>query len=148
MNFLGGESMIPSKEKIEEIIRELQRVMRIQDWDIDFDYCNSRKIMELTGEINYACCEGNMKLHKATIYINKDHEGIGEWYSSLVHELYHLVTNNLEYHMKALLDYILEETTQTKERNCIKIYHEQMVEDLTRGFVNAYPVTNFIKEGD
>jgi hypothetical protein len=135
--------MIPDKSKIEEIIKELQRILRIQDWDIMFEYCNSRKIIELTSGINYACCDGDMKLHKATIYINKDHEGIDEWYNSLVHELYHLVTRNLEYHMKALLDYIKDETTETKERNCLGIYYEQLVEDLAKGFVNACPVTNF-----
>jgi hypothetical protein len=140
--------MIPNKEKIEEIIKELQKIMRVQDWDISFEYCNSRKMIELTDGINYACCDGNMKLHKAIIYINKDHEGINEWYSSLVHEIYHLVTRNSEYHAKALLDYITDEATRVKEKNSIEIYHEQMVEDLTRGFVNAYPITNFIKEGE
>jgi hypothetical protein len=138
--------MIPSKEKIEEIIKELQRIMRIQDWDIEFDFCGDKKIQELTGDFYYACCERNIKLCKATIYVNKDHEGIDDWYPTLIHEMYHIVTNNMYYHAISLLDYISDGVARDKESNMFKNYNENMVELLAKGFVNAYPVTNFIKE--
>jgi hypothetical protein len=138
--------MIPSKEKIKEIIKSLQRILKIQDWDIDFDFCGDKKIQELAGDFYYACCERQMRLHKATIYINKDHNGIDEWYSTLVHELYHIVTQNWHYHAKSLLDYIADETTKSKESEMLANYYEQTIEDLAKGFVSAYPVTNFTKE--
>lgn len=134
---------MPTKEQIEAIIKELQKIMRLQDWDISFDYCSDRKIQELTGDYSYACCKRNIRLHRATVYINKDHEGINEWYSTLIHELYHIATNDTHYHAKSLLDYVPDETTRDKERNMFDNYYEQMIEDLARGFVNAYPVSNF-----
>lgn len=134
---------MPTKEQIEAIIRELQPILRIQDWDIEFDYCGDKKIQELAGDFYYACCERQMRLHKATVYINKDHDKINEWYPTLVHELYHIVTQGAYYHSKSLLDYIPDETTKDKERNVFTNYFEQAIEDLAKGFVNAYPVTNF-----
>jgi hypothetical protein len=134
---------MPTKEQIEAIIRELQRIMRIQDWDISFEYCGDRKMQELSGEYNYACCERNIRLRRAEIYINREHDGIGEWYSTLVHEMYHIVTNDAYYHAMSLLDYVSDENIKNKERNMFKNYNEQMIELLAKGFVNAYPVTNF-----
>jgi hypothetical protein len=135
--------MIPDKNKIEEIIKSLQKILKIQDWDIDFDYSGERKMQELTDGHNYACCERNIRLHRATIYINKDHEGIDEWYPTLIHELYHIVTQGAHYHSKSLLDYITDETTRNKESEMFTNYFEQLIEDLAKGFANAYPVSNF-----
>jgi hypothetical protein len=134
---------MPTKKQIEAIIKELQVKLRIQDWDIVFDYCGDKKIQELAGNFYYACCERQMRLHKAIVYINKDHEGIDEWYSTLVHELYHIVTQNAHYHSKSLLDYISDEIARNKESEMFTNYFEQLIDDLAKGFVNAYPVTNF-----
>lgn len=138
--------MLPSQEKIEEIIKALAKIMRIQDWDIALEYCGDRRMEELSGGYNYACCERNLRLHYATIYINKDHSGVDEWYETVVHELYHIVTNDWHYHAISLLDFISNEATRDKERNMLTNYYEKTIEDMSRGFVNAYPVTNFIKD--
>jgi hypothetical protein len=90
-----------------------------------------------------------MKLKRAAVCINKDHDGVDEWdrvdewYASLVHELYHILTQDVYYHAASLLDYIQDEATRGKERNMFTIYHEQTVEMLAQGFVNAYPLSHF-----
>ncbi len=140
--------MLPDKEKLKEITKELQKLLKIQDWDIEVDYCGDKKIQEFSGDFSYACCERDMRLHRATVYINKDHEGVNEWYSTLMHELFHVVTQNAFYHAKSLLNYIPDETTRSKEKDMFDNYYEQLIEDLARSFSTVYPVTNFIKEDE
>jgi predicted metal-dependent peptidase len=133
-----------TKEQIEAIIKELQKILRIQDWDITFEYCGDKKMQELTGECTYCgCCDRDIKLKRAKIYINKDHEVINEWYPTLVHELYHIITNDVHYLAGSLLNYVADEATRGKECDVFNNYMEQMIEILAKGFVNAYPASKF-----
>ncbi len=141
--------MLPSKEKLEEIVRELARIMRVQDWDIEIVLANKYQIQEeVGGQENVAGCYRNLMLHLAKIYLNTDSPEIDEWYSSIVHEMYHIVTQDWHYQSKALLDFISDETTRENHKNSLDIYYEKTIEMLAKGFVNAYPVTNFIQESE
>jgi hypothetical protein len=134
---------MPTKQQIEAIIKELQRILAIPHWEILFDFCDKYKMKDLTGDgDNWASCNRNMQRNCAHIHLNVDADK-EEWYDSIVHELYHVVTQDWCYHSRALLDYVTDDTTHTKEENGLNIYYESTIDRLTRGFVNAYPVSNF-----
>jgi hypothetical protein len=137
--------MIPSKEKIEEIIKELQKIMRIQDWCIAFDLLGNKEFAERYGEKEQAYNCINRLLDYSYITINKDITS--DWYVSLVHELIHLVCDPLEtagtmaYNMAA-------KNNQRCVEDVMKVSIERSVERMAKIFCTVYPVTNFIKEGD
>lgn len=138
--------MLPSKEKIVEIIKELQPILRITNWEIDFDYCDKYRMKDLTGNENVGACDNNLTVNYAHIYINTDSGQTNEWYETLVHELYHLVTNDWRYHARSMLDYVQGETAHNKEENMLTAYYEQATDNLGRIFCKVYPVTHFIPE--
>lgn len=41
--------MIPSKEELEQITRKLQKIMRIQDWEIEIKLCTAKEMEEESG---------------------------------------------------------------------------------------------------
>lgn len=142
--------MIPSKEKLEEIIKELARIMRIQDWGIDFQLINKYEMEDESGSRdNVADCMRNRKLKYAQISLNIDSEQLNkDWYEAIVHEMYHIVTDDWHYHATGILDFVKDEITHTNLDNTMNIYYERTMEVLAKGFVNAYPVSNFVKEDE
>jgi hypothetical protein len=138
--------MLPSREKINEMIRELQPILRISNWEIEFDYCDKYRMKVLTGGENVGACDNNLQVNYAHIYINKDSDQINEWYETLVHELYHLVTNDWRYHARSMLDYVKDEAANNKEENMLTAYYEQATDNLARIFCKVYPVTHFFPE--
>lgn len=142
--------MLPPKEKLEEIVKSLAKIMRIQDWDIDISLIGKLKMQEeSSSKSNVACCMRNRKLKYAMISLNIDHVQIqDDWYNAIVHEMYHIITDDWHYHASGLLDFIKDETTSDIMENSMNVYYERTMEVLAKGFVNAYPVTNFIKEDE
>jgi hypothetical protein len=142
--------MIPSKEKLEEIIKELQRILRIQDWDIKFEYVSEAEARDLYGA---DCCGGNLRhrdCSESKIIINRDNNRIkdekGYWYHTLVHELYHIVTDDFIYTIDDIMPHVKDEYLRKELNETKNVKYEHLVNRLAQGFVNAYPVTNFIKE--
>lgn len=136
--------MLPTKEQIEAIIRELQKILNIQQWEITFYFCDKYKMKDMSSdESNWAACKRNMQRNCAQIYLNTECDGLSDWYDSIVHEMYHIVTQDWNYHSKALLDYVPEGAAYDKEENMLNIYYESSIDRLAQGFVNAYPVSNF-----
>lgn len=142
--------MLPSKEKLEIIKNSLAKIMRILDWDIDLSLITKLEMKEETGsKSDVACCMRNRKLKYAMISLNIDHVQINDdWYQAIVHEMYHIITDDWHYHATGLLDFIKDETANTNLDNTMNVYYERTMEVMSKGFVNAYPVTNFIKESE
>lgn len=137
--------MIPSKEKLTEITKELQKILRVQDWDIDVDVC-SQEEFEKNGYPDEQAHNTVVRLlNKSAIYINKD--ATDDWYKSLVHELMHLVFDPVEQS-----GIVATGVTSGRVSKCIDdiymVNMERTVERVSQIFCSVYPVTNFIKEGD
>lgn len=138
--------MIPNKSKIEEIIKKLQEIMRIQDWDIILHLCDTAQ-MAYECEHPYVGYCTRFREHKlARVYINTNHnDNSGDgWYSTLVHELCHVVTDDYIFAVDTLCsDMIPKQIEQCVSQN-LRIQYERLVQQLTKTFVTVYPVTNFI----
>lgn len=142
--------MLPSKEKLEEIVGKLAKIMRVLDWKIDVSLIGKLEMKEESGSSNdVACCMRNRKLKYALISLNVDHIQIqDDWYNAIIHEMYHIITDDWHYHATGILDFVKDETTNTNLDNTMNVYYERTMEVLASGFVNAYPVENFVNDKD
>ena len=135
---------MPTKEQIETIIKKLQQIMRIQDWDISIEYISQyemKHVFESYGLDTVMMCERNRLRKEAIIYINIDHLSLEtDWYESIVHELYHIVVGGLSDISDDLMDEI--NVSETLKRSKIQL-NEQLMVQLAKIFTNVYPVTNF-----
>ena len=135
---------MPTKEQIEAIIKELQPILRLSNWEIEFDYCDKYKLKDLTEKDgSVACNESDLRINHSHIYMRTDSNQTEEWYETLIHELFHLVTSDHRYHATSLLDYVKDEVANAKEENVLNAYYEQLVDNLAKIFCKVYPVTNF-----
>lgn len=128
---------MPTKEQIEAIIIELQKIMRLQDWDIELKYLSATEMFRETNDITtIADCTRSRAHHLATIRLNyeadKTGEVVGGWYRTLVHEMYHIMIDSFDYCVG------FEEGNDG-----VSLAKERLVCDLARTFINIYPVKNF-----
>ncbi len=95
---------MPSIEELEKIIKKLQEIMRIQDWDIDIAIINKYEMKdEAEDEEVYGLSIRHINLKKAKILLNKDHYP-EEWYATLVHELKHIQSSDMLNEMKKYIN--------------------------------------------
>jgi len=143
---------MPTKEQIEQIIKELQQIMRIQDWDIEIEYTNQYEVKHLMNSDNLdtaMMCERYRLRKEARIFVNVDHLALPtDWYECIVHELYHIVTGEISDIADDLMDEAnVSETTRRQGKQS----NEVMVVHLAKIFASLYPVSNFdyiFKKGD
>ena len=140
---------IPDKIKLEEIIKELQKIMRVQDTNIQFEFKNAIEMYKLTNnnettaQVNF---DRNHNLVRMCMNLEPDHcEGLGygDWYYEIMHEMYHIVTDEFMVFIEPLMDGDLEKRFE----KAFKEQEEKLVSRLADVFISIYPVTNFIKEG-
>jgi len=129
--------MMPAKEQIEQIIKELQQIMRICDWDIELNYLSAVEMYKKTDDIHtIANCVRSRAHHLATINFcyeaNKTGEVVGGWYNTIVHEMFHIFIDGFDY--AANLEFDHGDYSLPKER---------LICDISRMFVSLYPVSNF-----
>lgn len=138
------ENKLPPIEEMTRIVHHLQRVLRIQDWDIDVEYVDQYKIEHIMHETDVvACCGRNRHRKEATISINVDHPEIKDgWYEAIAHELYHIVTGEL-YDLADDLIYELNSPQITRAQ--LTRTDELVVNTLAKTFVRIYPL-EFVKE--
>jgi hypothetical protein len=133
--------VIPNIDKLKEMVVKLQKIMRIQDWDISIELLSAIEMSTRFGDcttMGYSF--RNIKLNTATISINKDNlGGENEWYATLVHELFHVQSTMLMSVANAYFQ---------KEYEYFETIYESHTEKLAQMFITIYPVTNFIKEGE
>jgi hypothetical protein len=138
---------MPTKEQIEQIIKELQKILRIQDWDISFQYVSEAEARDLYSE---DCSGGNLRYRdraESRIIINTDNSRIKDvpdyWYHTLVHELYHIVTDDFICIIDDIMPQVRDEYVRKELNDTKNVKYEHLVNRLAQGFVNAYPVSNF-----
>jgi hypothetical protein len=146
--------MLPSKEKIEEIIKELQKIMRLQDWDIETEIVDNFYMVKKWPEKDMqeyvrGYHDTDLRHQLSIIRLNKDHPSMAEgWYQTLVHELFHVFLMRFVDTADYALRYLNEDGLKEIAHESFNLEHENTVARLTRIFVSLYPVTNFIKEDE
>lgn len=139
--------MLPAKDVMQKIVTHLQKVMRIQDVDIDLQYVDQYHMKHLYGEDHFdtiMLCMRYRLRKEATIYINVDHPDCqDDWYSCIVHELFHVI--NWEF--PDMIDDLLDEIDAGEFlRRRKKEIEESTVSRLEKIFVNLYPLSNLLSE--
>lgn len=129
-------------EKLNKILEILQKIMRIQDWDIEIKVIDKYKMKDLSEIEDYLTdgfCIPNLLTNTAFIYLNKDSEFTQKsWYLTLVHELFHVVTARYKYVSDRFEDKDLNEIINTEK--------ESLVEHLAKIFVNLYPQDKILED--
>lgn len=144
--------MLPSVQKLKEITEKLQKILRIQDWDIEVLLVSDAEMTIEYGENCSGGCQRKRNSKEARILINTENYRLSTqenyWYHTLLHELYHVVTDTLIFAVDDAREYIKNKKVRHEIKETTNIKYEELVNQLAKGFVNAYPVTNFIKEGE
>lgn len=141
--------MLPSKEKLEEITKELQKIMRIQDWDIELKLCSAEEMQKETGNYgNMGEAYRNMRYKYAMIRLNRhDEDTQKEWYSTLIHELKHVQTTEFIYVFRKIFDNLeMPDNVRKVYDEQITDLYEQWMNICAREFINLLPETKFISE--
>jgi len=141
--------LLPAKEKLEEIVKSLAKIMRIQDWDISVEYISQYEMKHIFNSDNLdtaMMCERYRLRKEAAIYINIDHTKlVDEWEESIVHELYHIVLADLSDMADDLMD---EADSPTIVRRQKLQSVETAVVNLAKIFCSVYSVKELMKEGN
>ena len=141
--------MLPPKEKLEEIVKLLAKVLRVQDWDISVEYISQYEMKHIFNSDNLdtaMMCERYRLRKEAVIYVNVDHTKlVDEWEESIVHELYHIVLADLSDMADDLMDEA-DSPTIVRRRKLQAV--ETMVVNLAKIFCSVYSVKELMKEGN
>ena len=141
--------MLPPKEKLEEIVKSLAKILRIQDWDISVKYISQYEMKHIFNSDNLdtaMMCERYRLRKEAVIYVNVDHTKlVDEWEESIVHELYHIVVADLSDMADDLMD---EADSPTIVRRQKLQTVETTVVNLAKIFCSVYSVKELMKEGN
>jgi len=141
--------LLPSKEKLEEIVKALSKILRIQDWDISLDYISQYEMKHIFDSDNLdtaMMCERNRLRKEAVIHVNEDHTGLDEhWDESIVHELYHIVVGDISDMADDLMDEV--DSPDIVRRQKLQ-FVESMVVNLAKIFCSVYSVKDLMKEGN
>lgn len=131
---------IPTVKQLTQIAVELQKIMRIQDFDVVVLIKTKEEISE--GEEGEIQGRYFLSLINNTLYISICDE-VQDWYLTLVHELKHCQTRNtheLACHFTDLID----ANDNTKNGYDLYInYYEQLIDKQAKEFVNIYPRRKF-----
>ncbi|MEN6313245.1 MAG: hypothetical protein ABFD25_03235 [Clostridiaceae bacterium] len=132
---------MPTKEQIEQIIRELQKILHLQDWQITlYLVCQyeMKDIMKVDHYNHIGCCKRFPNQKEAQISLNIDHSRIEEcWYSTVMHEMLHIHT--------CVLDDIVQNITDNCgfERKHFFYESETLNCSIEKIINGIYPVSNF-----
>ena len=138
--------MIPSKEKLEEIVKELQKIMRIQDWDIEVKLCTAKEMQRDTGDFeNMGEAFRNIRHKYSVIRLNaQDEDNEKEWYHTLVHELKHVQTTEFIYVFQKIFDNLeMPDNVRKVYREQVDDLYEQWMNVCAREFITMYPESRF-----
>jgi len=141
--------LLPPKEKLEEIVKSLAKILRIQDLDISVEYISQYEMKHIfdSDNLDTAMMCNRYRLRKeAVIYVNVDHTKlVDEWEESIVHELYHIVVADLSDMADDLMD---EADSPTIVRRQKLQTVETTVVNLAKIFCSVYSVKELMKEGN
>jgi hypothetical protein len=141
--------MLPSSEKLDGVIKQLTKIMRIQDWDISLNYINQYEMKHIfnSDNLNTAMmCERHRLREEAIIHVNTDHAELDEhWEESIVHELYHIVIADMSDMADDLMDELDSPSIVRRQK---MQYTETTVVSLAKIFCSVYSVKELLKEGN
>lgn len=132
---------IPDKKTLKKIIKVLQKIMGIRDWEIDIKLVTGMGMAN--NYPNDADCntngisDRNVRRNYALISINK--EDPEDWYETLVHEMLHVQETIYVHASQAYMD---------KFGSYYEDIHEGYIDRLTRMFVLIYPHARLLKENE
>ena len=139
--------MIPSKERLEKIVNELAKILRILDWDISLDYISQYEMKHIFNSDNLdtaMMCERRRLRKEAVIHVNEDHTGLDEhWDESIVHELYHIVVADISDMADDLMDEMDAPAIVKRQK---MQFVETMVVNLAKIFCSVYSIKDLTKE--
>jgi len=126
---------IPEQPKLDEIVKKLAEILRIQDWDIDVHVLSGYEMAKHEPNDD-STVRGlairDIRINKAEIYLNW--ENMLDWYQTLVHEMIHVQTTMMCITATAYF---------TENHSYFNDIYESMVDKQAVMFVKLYPVTNF-----
>lgn len=141
--------MLPPKEKLEEIVKVLAKILHIRDWDITVEYISQYEMKHIFNSDNLdtaMMCERRRLRKEAVIHVNEDHSGLDEhWDESIVHELYHIVVADISDMADDLMDEM--DAPAIMKRQKMQAV-ETMVVNLAKIFCSVYSVKDLMKEGN
>ena len=121
--------------EIEELIIKLQKIMRLQDWDIDLAFLSANEISGHMGSDGYsAFCETWCDAKRAIIYVNIEREEVNKTIvGDVIHEMCHILSNAYERQVRILCD-----IAGNKYANkTLDVLLEQMVDGFAQSIENA-----------
>lgn len=133
---------IPTEKELIPIVEKLQKILRIQDWDIEVKILADEEFIKLYGQSEQGYNQTTRLLNSSYITINKDVSD--DWYRTLIHELLHLNFDHLET-CENLVYNLNSKQNQEAVDDVFKIALERTVERIAEVITQLYPVTNFIE---
>jgi hypothetical protein len=113
--------------------KDLQKILKIEDWKVEVQIVDKYGMEEaIEDRTVLGCCYRNRRSAYARVSLNKDHEEINDWFSTLLHELYHVVTDDYCTHVDFLFDNFNCDSKEHTE-NLVKIYYERLMDNLSKG---------------
>lgn len=131
---------LPDIEILKKTIKKLQKIMFIQDWQIDVQIITSREMAKkYPDEASYdtqAISDRNLRRNYAKISINKEYfcDEDETWYDTLVHEMLHVQETEYIHTAEAYMD---------ENGPFFDDAHEQYIDKLQKMFSNVYPLEKF-----
>lgn len=115
-------------KECKRFIKKFQKIMRLQDWDIDLGFMSGEDIAKEMGNSNYeGYCSRTLELKSAYIGINIESTRINKSIEeTLIHEMCHIVDYGLQC-------YIAKDDDKFYDG-----LHEQMIENYAKAIWNAY----------
>ena len=116
----------------EEFIKKWQKILRIQDWEIDLKFLTGLEMQKTMGSENYnACCDRTSENKFATISLNLESPEINDNPERLlIHEMLHIVFDDYDtFTINAVSD-------NEYAKNVVKFKLEQTIESLAKSFSN------------
>jgi len=135
------EGNMPTKEQIEQIIRELQKVLHVQDWVIQLYLVSQYEMKDIMDTDHYdhaGCCKRFPDRKEAHISLNIDHTRIDEcWYLTVIHEMLHI-------HTSALDDIVMNITDEEDYGRKHFFYENETLNcSMEKIIAGIYPISNF-----
>ena len=132
-----------SEYQISVILPKLQKVLRIQDWDIEVVLMNSGDFHTHWQTNDQGHNEVTRLLNASYISINKTYSE--DNYKTLVHELIHLVFDHLET-CETLIYLLNNKQVQRSVDDVFSVALERTVERIAQIFISVYPLEKLLEE--
>jgi hypothetical protein len=153
------KTTVPKLEVLEKIMRHIQGVLRLMDWDIEIDTDTTGGFSRSYGkeaELTRGDCARDIKNHEAQICINSDFENTGKlgnggkywWYKTLWHEMLHIFTARYDMYAINAVSHLESQSLIDNVHLNMSMECERVVEGLAKIFITVYPLGTVLKELD